>query len=74
MYDDLIEMNNVIREWQKLNLKEKSELLYDFDGCCYGNMTTNKNKVALMAKIFNNILKCICGNFIMVIVRSHIGG
>jgi hypothetical protein len=62
LYEDLVETDDTIRAWLKVEPKEKWALLYDLSGHRYGNMTKN------LLDIFNNILKIIHGLLVSVIV------
>ena len=53
LYEDLIELDDDIKEWLEVEPKEKWALSYDFGGRRYGNMTTN------LSEIYNNILKSV---------------
>ena len=63
MYEDLIELDDEIKEWLEVEPKEKWALSYDFGGRRYGNMNTN------LLDIYNNILKSVCGLSITAIVH-----
>ena len=63
MYEDLIELDDEIKECLEVETKKKWALLYDFRCCRYGNMTTN------LSEIYNHILKSVRGLFITAIVQ-----
>ena len=62
MYEDLIELDDDIKEWLEVQPKEKWALSYDFGGRRYGNMTIN------LSEIYNNILKSVRGLPVTAIV------
>jgi hypothetical protein len=54
MYDDMFDRNDQIKKWLEIESKKRRALSYDGD-YHYGNVTTN------LSKIFNNVLKSVCG-------------
>ena len=62
VYEDIIELDDEIKELLEVELKEKLALSYDL-GRHYGNMTTN------LSEIYNNILKSVFGLPIMAIMQ-----
>ena len=63
MYEDLIELDDDIKEWLEVEPKEKLTLSYDVGGCRYGNITTN------LSEIYNNILKNVRWLLVTAIVQ-----
>jgi hypothetical protein len=63
LYEELVKTDDAIRVWLNIEPKEKWALSYDNDGLRYGNITTN------FSKIFNNVLKIVCGLLVSAIMQ-----
>ena len=61
LYEDLIELDDEIKEWLEVEPKEKWALSYDFGGRRYGNMTTNFSDIIIFERVsVGCLLRLLC--------------